>query len=78
METSVNCQSDKNEIVLRLGDKVRIKKGCGNRNESTDWQDGEEFIIWKMEVKQWGTFICPNNYQSVSVSKVELANSERS
>ncbi len=24
---------------------------------------GEEFIIWKMEVTQCGTFICPNNYQ---------------
>jgi hypothetical protein len=78
METSVNCQSDKNEIVLRLGDKVRVKKGCGNQNQEGDWQDGEEFIIWKMEVKQWGTFICPNNYQSISISKVELANSERS
>ena len=78
METSVNCQSDKNEIVLRLGDKVRVKKGCGNPNQEGDWQDGEEFIIWKMEVKQWGTFIYPNNYQNIPISKVELANSERS
>lgn len=72
METIVKFESKKTNVEVKLNDKVRIKKGFGEANVKGDWTDGEEFVVWKIEVTQWGTFVCPNNYQSCNIQRVEV------
>jgi len=64
-------------MSFKKGQKVRCVKKSGLDNEARiaehlRWHIGDEFIIEKVEVKPWGTFLYDGNGHNLSAWRAEV------
>lgn len=62
-----------NGVSLRVGDTVKYINGSRFKE---GWQTGETFVVSKIEVLRWGTFIHKNDKENAQLENIVRVDAE--
>jgi hypothetical protein len=68
-----------NEIINKyIGKKIRcVKESPMDKHSNVKWEIGEEFIVKKVEVSQFGVYLYANEFENIDMNRVELVDEQQ-